>query len=60
MGQGKWIMDRTPKINGAIYSCWKITGNFNYSIESCANQKQDGCPDLEPYRKCPMGHQVLF
>ena len=42
------------------YSCWKITGNFNHAMESCAMLNLDLCPDLTPYKKCPMGHKVLF
>ena len=56
------IMDEVAANKGGknVYSCWKITGNFNYAMESCANQNLGRCPDLEPYIKCPMGHQVLF
>ncbi len=56
------MMAETSKLKkeNIVYKCWKISGNFNHAMESCAKLNLDLCLDLPLYKKCPMGHKVLF
>jgi len=42
------------------YKCWRISGDFTHSMQSCPKMDPILCNARELKEKCPMGHRVVF